>query len=444
MKSRLLLSLAALLLISTSVVAQNPIIRDQFSADPSALVVGDRVFVFPSHDIPAPDDYPRKDWFCMADYHVFSSSDLINWTDHGKIVDQKEVPWVNETSYSMWAPDCAQHANGKFYFYFPSSMKVTEGVRFGGNRVGVAIAENPEGPYVAQSTPVEGVNGIDPCVFVDDDGQGYLVMPGITITKLNDDWLSVDRTQQHRVEGVPTKGLVEGPYLFKANGYYYMTFPWAREDTEVLAYCMSENLFGPYEFKGVFFEEWENKCWTNHHSVINFKDQWYLFYHHNDYSPSFDKNRAVCADSLFFNADGTIETVNPTLRGIGITPAQSEIQLDRYSEISQTGDSIDYLNYDNYFEGWKTIFFNQGAWAKYNTVQFDKAAKKVTVKAMSPNGGVLRIYQGDKVVSEVKIPKSSDWTETTAKVKKSMKGIHHVKVQLVGNDEVQVDWLSFQ
>ena len=220
--------------------------------------------------------------------------------------------------------------------------------------------------------------------------------------------------------------------------------PWAREDTEVLAYCMSENLFGPYEFKGVFFEEWENKCWTNHHSVINFKDQWYLFYHHNDYSPSVDKNRAVCADSLFFNADGTIETVNPTLRGIGITPAQSEIQLDRYSEISQTGDSIDYLNYDNYFEGWKTIFFNQGAWAKYNTVQFDKAAKKVTVKAMSPNGGVLRIYQGDKVVSEVKIPKSSDWTETTAKVKKSMKGIHHVKVQLVGNDEVQVDWLSFQ
>lgn len=82
--------------------------------------MGDKVYVFPSHDIPAPDDYGRKDWFCMADYHVFSSENLTDWTDHGKIVDQNEVEWVNSKSYSMWAPDCKPH-NGKYYFYFPHS-----------------------------------------------------------------------------------------------------------------------------------------------------------------------------------------------------------------------------------------------------------------------------------------------------------------------------------
>ena len=85
--------------------AQISIIRDQFSADPFSLVVGDKIYVFPSHDIPAPDDYPRKDWFCMKDYHVFSSGNLTDWTDHGVILDQKDVPWENPKGYSMWAPD---------------------------------------------------------------------------------------------------------------------------------------------------------------------------------------------------------------------------------------------------------------------------------------------------------------------------------------------------
>ena len=75
--------LAALMLAGIAAQAQNPIVRDQFSADPSALVVGDRVYVFPSHDIKAPAEYARKDWFCMADYHVFSSANLTDWTDHG-------------------------------------------------------------------------------------------------------------------------------------------------------------------------------------------------------------------------------------------------------------------------------------------------------------------------------------------------------------------------
>ena len=251
MKARFL-TMAVVALASAAVSAQNPIVRDQFSADPSALVVGDKVYVFPSHDIKAPAEYARKDWFCMADYHVFSSSNLTDWTDNGMIVDQWSAPWVNASGYSMWAPDCKQNPNnGKYYFFFPAGAKPqpsADGRRgFGGNRVGICTSDYPEGPYTPEATPIEGVGGIDPCIFVDDDGQGYLVMPGITITKLNPDWksISTDPADRHRVEEVPTKGLVEGPYLYKHNGKYYMTFPWARDVEEVLAYCMADNILVP-------------------------------------------------------------------------------------------------------------------------------------------------------------------------------------------------------
>ena len=400
--------------------AQNPIIRDQFSADPSALVVGDRVYVFPSHDIPAPDEYARKDWFCMADYHVFSSDNLTDWKDHGVIVDQWTAPWVNERGYSMWAPDCKQNPNnGDYYFFWPAGAKpqpTADGRRgMGGNRVGIAIAHNPFGPYIPEATPLEGVGGIDPCIFVDDDGTGYLVMPGITITKLNPDWksISTDPADRHRVE-------------------------------EVLAYCMADNIFGPYKFMGVFFEEHANKCWTNHHSIIEFKGQTYLFYHHNDFSPAFDKNRSVCADSIFFEPDGSIRLVKPSLRGIGITQSNKEIQIDRYSEISQKGDSIAYLDTDNYFAGWKTVFYEQGSWVKYNTVNFEKSPKRVKVKVITPSTGTLEILQDDKVISKVKISPKSDASEVVADVKGAATGVHHLKVRMASKGNVQVDWLSFE
>ena len=96
--------------------AQNPIIRDQFSADPTARVFKDKVYLYPSHDIMPPQGVDScKDWFCMEDYHVFSSENLTQWTDHGVIVSQNKVPWVRKNSYSMWAPDCV-FRNDKYYF----------------------------------------------------------------------------------------------------------------------------------------------------------------------------------------------------------------------------------------------------------------------------------------------------------------------------------------
>ena len=163
-KKQLFVTLLAVPLLAQ---AQNPVIRDQFAADPTARVFNNKVYVYPSHDIMPPAGQ-RQDWFCMADYHVFSSENLTDWTDHGMIISQENVPWGNPVGYSMWAPDCV-YKNGKYYFYFPNGPKDSRG--FG---IGVATADNPEGPFTLQSEPIKGVSGIDPCVLIDDDGQAYI------------------------------------------------------------------------------------------------------------------------------------------------------------------------------------------------------------------------------------------------------------------------------
>ena len=179
-----LLTLALFALVGNMAVAQNPLIKDHFNADPSALVVGDRVYVFPSHDIPAPWDYPRKDWFCMADYHVYSSDNLVDWVDHGMILDQKDVPWGNPIGYSMWAPCCIEK-DGKYYFYFPNASKT------GGFTVGVAIADHPEGPYEVVPEPIKGIGGIDPCVLKASDGNHYIFWGAGRCAKLADNMIEL-------------------------------------------------------------------------------------------------------------------------------------------------------------------------------------------------------------------------------------------------------------
>ena len=247
-----------------NVTAQNPIIRNQFTADPTARVFNGRVYLYPSHDIPAPEQFARKDWFCMEDYHVFSSSDLSDWTDHGIIVSQDKVNWVNATSYSMWAPDCIEK-NGKYYFYFPANVKAGSGKGFG---IGVAIADNPAGPFTPQPEPIKKVNGIDPCVFTDKDGQAYIYysLNRIFAAKLKDDMLEL-ATDPVVIGDLPTKGLVEGPYLFERNGIYYMTYPHVENKIERLEYAMGDNPLGPFKVTGVIMDETPMGTWTNHHSI---------------------------------------------------------------------------------------------------------------------------------------------------------------------------------
>ena len=442
-----------LLATAIGLSAQNPIIRDQFTADPTARVFNGKVYVYPSHDIPAPDDYARKDWFCMADYHVFSSENLTEWTDHGVIVTQGGVPWGNPKGYSMWAPDCV-YKDGKYYFYFPNAPR--EGRGFA---VGVATADRPEGPFTCEPEPIKGIMGIDPCVLVDDDGKAYIYWSGMGIrgARLAGNMKELDGEAQV-MEGLP-EGFKEGPFAFKRGGWYYLTFPWVRVEngTETLAYAMSKSPLGPWDFKGVFMAEHENKCWTNHHSFVEYKGQWYLFYHHNDYSPAFDKLRSARIERVSFNADGTIKEVKPTMRGVGTSEATARIDVDRYSAASD-GTAVAYVDTANTFRGWYATLPHRNSWLRYDDVDFSGVTDGyvvVCVKADANTSICLREKSAKgRIIATVPVTvlneqgpfrrdMSGQWLTLTAEMKYTPKGTTDLVVTCE-DKAVSIDWVQFK
>lgn len=430
---------AVLLLPSSPSTAQNPVIRDQYSADPTARVFGGRVYLYPSHDIISPVA-PERRWFAMADYHVFSSTDLTDWTDHGVILDQKQVPWANHEGYAMWAPDCVEH-QGRYYLLFPSGLATERG--FG---IGVATAPSPIGPFTPAVKPLDGVRGIDPCMLQTSRGESYLFWAGnggITVARMNNDYQSLAETPK-TITGLPD-GFKEGPFAFERNGLFYLTFPWVRQKdgTETLAYAMSKNPEGPYTFKGLIMDEWPDKCWTNHHSIVQYRGQWYLFYHHNDYSPSFDKCRSVRIDSLSFRPDGTIVKVEPTLRGVGLTDARRHIEIDRYSSISSTGAQAMLLDSLQPFRGW-ALRLNRQGWARYNRVAFRPGLCRLTLRARAQKPSTVAVTIGSQCVARLNIAPCDSFSEQTVSINPVAAGTYDIKVQLEKGSNADVDWISFE
>jgi hypothetical protein len=200
--------------------------------------------------------------------------------------------------------------------------------------------------------------------------------------------------------------------------------------------------------KGVIMDESPTGCWTNHHSLLEYKNQWYLFYHHNDLSPNFDKNRSVRIDSLSFAPDGSIRKVQPTLRGVGLTDARQKIQLDRYSRLSASGATIAFLDTANKFQGWKTVLANNQAWVQYNAVAFGKQTlKTATMRVAAPSGGTVQIQVDGAtgpVLAQVAVPKGSQWQEIKAPLTAFKPGTHTLVVSAKTNTPVEIDWVKFE
>jgi hypothetical protein len=411
----------------------------------------------------------------MEDYHVFSSENLTDWTDHGMIVTQNNVPWVRPNSYSMWAPDCV-YRNGKYYFYFPSAPATGMGFA-----VGVAISDNPEGPFIPEPEPIKGINGIDPCVLLASDGNAYIFWGNGRCAKLKDNMkeLADDNPREtvkwgnrememvgvHCLKDLPNRQ-AEGPFAFEYNGNYYLTYPYVREKTEVLAYAMSKNPMGPYEYKGLIMAEQPNGCWTNHHSIVNYKGQWYLFYHHNYLSPNDDKRRSACIEKLYFNADGTIQEVKQTIRGVGINKATEKIEIDRYSSASNdvTTALIDTINT---FRGYQATLPTRGSWIQYNDIDFNcltdgymlinvKAADntEVCIREKSAKGKVIaRIKLEVKpeqpagapaMMARFRRDMRNQWLTQTVALENSPSGISDLVITNEGDGALSVDWIQFK
>jgi beta-xylosidase len=293
------------MIISQKDFSQNPIIRQMYTADPSAHVFNDTLYIYPSHD--------KEDahWFDMSDWHVFSTTDMKQWKDYGIIFSLDSIRWA--TNYA-WAPDCA-YRNGKYYFYYPVDKQ----------KIGVAVSGAPYGPFkdpvgkplITRQTPgvVSGRDLIDPCIFIDDDSTPYLLFgqKKANIVKLNDDMISFDDTAR-LIKGA--KHFFEAIWMHKYKGNYYLSYSGKGK----ILYGMSKSPYGPFKYKGVILDKVNSG--TTHASIAAYQGQWYLFYHTSDLfftnHPGAGKHsikrwyrRSVCVDRLYYNADGTIQKVMP-------------------------------------------------------------------------------------------------------------------------------------
>lgn len=314
-----------------------PLVSHIYTADPSAHVFNGRIYIYPSHDTATgtrEDDLGSH--FDMRDYHVLSMDSIGGKvTDHGIALHIKDVPWAGR---QMWAPDAA-FANGKYYLYFP--VKDKQDIF----RIGVAISEKPEGPFIAEKEPVSGSYSMDPAVFKDDDGKYYMYFGGIwggqlqrwnnnkydstaknrtadqpavlpRIARLNADMKSfaepVKEVQLLDNDGRPftekdnDKRFFEAAWMHKYNGKYYLSY--STGDTHFICYATGDNPYGPFTYQGVILNPVEG--WTNHHSVLELNGKWYLFYHDTQLSGK-THLRNVKVTELRYNDDGTIQAINP-------------------------------------------------------------------------------------------------------------------------------------
>ncbi|WP_419574952.1 glycoside hydrolase family 43 protein [Phocaeicola plebeius] len=305
-------------------------------ADPSVHVFNGRLYIYPSHDresgIPENDN---GDHFDMNDYHVLSTDDVMHGeiVDHGVALKVADIPWAGR---QLWDCDIACK-DGKYYLYFP--LKDRNDIF----RMGVAISDKPEGPFIPQPDPIRGSYSIDAAVFRDDDGSYYMYFGGIwggqlqryrdnkaiespclpadnepalpsRVVKLSDNMLEfAEEPRPVIVLGEDGKPLFAGdPHRFfeaswmhKYKGKYY--FSYSTGDTHLLCYAVGDNPYGPFTYQGVILTPVVG--WTTHHSIAEYKGKWYLFHH--DCVPSGGKTwlRSLKVVELEYDEEGKIQTI---------------------------------------------------------------------------------------------------------------------------------------
>jgi Glycosyl hydrolases family 43 len=317
-----------------------PLVKNIYTADPSAHVFNGKIYIYPSHDIEAGIPFnDNGDHFGMEDYHVISmESPDAEAVDNGVALHIKDVPWAER---QMWAPDAA-YKNGKYYLYFPA--KKSDNIF----QIGVAISDSPTGPFVAEPLAIQGSYTIDPAVFEDKDGSFYLYFGGIwggqlqkyrnnqydhnneepkddepalgpIMAKLTNDMLQFTETPRELIildeKGNPLlagdndRRFFEASWMHFYEGKYY--FSYSTGDTHFICYATGDNPYGPFTYQGKILNPVVG--WTSHHSICEVNGKWYLFYHDSSLSEGITHLRSIKVTELKYNLDGTIQTIEPYL-----------------------------------------------------------------------------------------------------------------------------------
>lgn len=318
---RLALPLALALACPLAAAAINPVVQTNFTTDPAPMVHNDTLYVYTGHD----ED--GADFFWMQEWRVYSTTDMVNWTDHGSPLAIEDFEWADDRA---WAPQCIER-DGKFYFYVPLHSKLTNAMA-----IGVAVGDTPVGPFRdAIGHPL--VDGswdyIDPTVFIDDDGQAYLYWgnPEIYYVKLNKDMVSFDGEVckvEQTVEGFGAPGpkervksteykdmYTEGPWFYRRGDKYYLLYA-AGGVPEHIAYSMSDSPTGPWRYMGEIMPLSDTGSFTNHCGVTDYKGRSYFFYHTGKLPRGGGFGRSIAVEEFSYKPDGTFPIIMPTDSGV--------------------------------------------------------------------------------------------------------------------------------
>lgn len=437
--------------------AQNPIIQTKYTADPAPMVYKDTVFLYTSHDEDDAFGFKMKDWL------LYTSTDMVNWTDHGVVASLKEFKWTDPEN-GAWAPQVVER-NGKFYMYCPMP---------GQRGIGVLVADSPYGPFkdpIGKPLVKNSNEDIDPTVFIDDDGQAYLYWgnPNLWYVKLNEDMISVKGEIVKDPSFAKVKGTEdrfhyqEGPWAWKRNGHYYMAYA-STCCPEGIGYAMGKSATGPWEFQGMIMDR-DSRSNGNHPGIIDFKGKSYVFgFNYNILKQTMSKHnerRSVSVSEMKYNADGTIQKLSFWNReGVkkagAINPYERlEAETIAFSEGVKTEKITEWERNEPYNRGKKITermvvsSIHNGDYIKVQGVDFSRGTKSIDVTVASLYGGSIEIRTDaidGPLLGTVKVTGKSegDLYKTINTPIKNVNGVHDLFFVFKGEKDLfNFDWWKF-
>lgn len=438
-------AVCALTLAPTSAHADNPIVQHLYTADPAPLVVDGRVYLYTGHDEDA------STYFTMKDWRVFSSADMVNWTDHGSPMSLATFAWADANA---WAGQVVPR-NGKYYWYVPVRERST-----GQMVIGVGVSDSPTGPFRdALGRPLVSTNEIDPTVLIDDDGQAYLYWgnPNLWYVRLNADMISYSGSPTRiplTAAGFGTRTgnasrptlYEEGPWVYKRGGQYYNVFA-AKCCSEFIGYSTAPGPTGPWTYRGTVMPT-QGSSFTNHAGVIDFKGGSYFFYHNGALPGGGGFTRSVAVEKFAYNADGSIPTITMTSQG-----APQVGTLDPF--VRQEAETIAWgsgIETEPSSEGGMNIgWLENGDYVKVKGVAFGTGATSFSARVASATaGGRIEVRldgTSGPLVGTCTVGGTGGWqawTTTTCPVSGAT-GTHDLFLRFVGGSGTlfNVSWWQF-
>ncbi|WP_243348389.1 glycoside hydrolase family 43 protein [Parabacteroides sp. FAFU027] len=448
-----------LVLIGGGAKAENPIMQSHFGPDPAPMVYNGTVYAYVG------DDIPGTDFYYMTKWRVLSSTDMVNWTDHGSPISLESFKWARDRA---WAAQCIER-NGKFYWYICAQSTKND------MAIGVAVSDSPTGPFKDAIGKPLIINGswsnIDPTVFIDDDGQAYLYWGNGSLfyVKLNKDMISYSGdivTVPVTVESFggargnksvenPNKDMyVEGPWFYKRNNLYYLMYAGMGKGGECLSYSTSNGPTGPWKYQGKIMENQKLNSFTNHGGIIDYKGNSYLFYHSGLLPNGGSYGRAACVEQFTYNPDGTIPAVTATKEGpkpVGfIDPyKRQEAETMAWSDkcaITQSPKNGMYVS-STRLKGY----------IKVREVNFGSQSPKSFMASLAAgvDGGILEARLdsvGGPIIASVNLPRTGGWDKFvtfTSNLSKEVTGTHDVYFYFngqnitAGRELFNFDWWKF-